>query len=366
MLLLGSAFLFVPLLAATMVIGTFVFAYASHCFLTVVEQTSAGNDEVVWPDEPMYDWLWKAPYMLWLTALWLGPIALTLRAVASARAGAETASHVVVGAAVAVWLFFPVTMLSSMSASSRWVLLSPRLVSRLVGQRLGSLLLFYVHSGPVLAIGAALLYLTFLKPGTAGLVLVTAPGLAVALIVYARQLGRLAHLVEHTRGTGGLTPPARRPRRRPRARATAAYDPWSGSAEQNRPRQPSELPPVMSPSEGPLVGYDVNYGDRPVPDPPPPPRRRPPDLDDVPYELDGSPHEDPPRGPMPKQWMEPTEYEMRLASGSSAPPPPKSPWAVGVYNFPLYQRTLVPLAALAGGLAVLGVLVQLLVDLKPG
>src|SRR5829696_2335295 len=143
MYLLASPFLFVPLLAATMVIGTFVFAYASHCFLTVVEQTASGNDEVVWPKDPMYDWLWEAVYMLWLTALWLGPIVLALRAVTAAQAGAESASLVLVAAAVLVWLFFPVTLLSSMSGSSRWILLSPQLVSRLYGQRLGSLLLFY-------------------------------------------------------------------------------------------------------------------------------------------------------------------------------------------------------------------------------
>ena len=44
-------------LVATVIVGTYVFAYASHCFLTVVEQTSAGNDEVVWPNEPYQDWL---------------------------------------------------------------------------------------------------------------------------------------------------------------------------------------------------------------------------------------------------------------------------------------------------------------------
>jgi hypothetical protein len=364
MLLLASPFVFVPLLAATMVIGTYVFAYASHCFITVVEQTSAGNDEVVWPDEPFYDWLWKAVYMLWLTALWLGPIALALRAVAAAHAGTGAATQVLVGSATAVWLGFPITLLSSMGGTSRWVLFSPRVVARLLGQRLGSLLLFYLHSGPVLAACAALLYLTFLTPGGAWFVLLTGVGLAAALLVYARQLGRLAHLVEHTRGPAAR-PPQPAPRRRPRVRATATYDPWSGSAEQNRPRQPSELPPVMSPLEGPIVGYDVRYDDRPAPEQQPPPRRRPPDLDDVPYEIEGSPHQDPPRGPMPKQWMEPTEYEMRLARGGSAPPPPAFPWAAGVYNFPFYQQTLLPLVALGGGLTLLGLMVQVLVELKP-
>jgi hypothetical protein len=364
MFLLASPFLFVPLLAATMVIGTYVFAYASHCFLTVVQQTASGNDEVVWPNDPMYDWLWEAVHMLWLIGLWLGPIVLALRAVTAAHAGAGVATNVIVTAAVLVWLLFPLTLLSSMSAASRWVLVSPGMLSRLFTQRLGSLLLFYVHSGPVLAALAFLISCLFLRPGGAVFALVSAPALAAVLLIYARQLGRLAHLVEHTRGPAER--PARpAPRRRPRVRTSAAYDPWSGSANENRPMQPRELPPVMSPSEGPLVGYDVNYSDRPVPEPPPTPKKRPPDLDDVPYDLEGSPNIDPPRGPMPAEWAKPSEYEMRLATGGEAPPPPTFPWMGGVYNFPLYQQTLIPLVFLAAGLGVLGGMVQLLIELKP-
>jgi hypothetical protein len=364
MYLLASPFFFVPLLAATMVVGTYVFAYASHCFLTVVEQTSAGNDEVTWPNDPMYDWLWQGVYMLWLTALWLGPIVLALRAVAAAHGDASAVAHVLLAAAALVWLCFPITLLSSMSASSRWVLFSPRLVRRLFGQRFGSLALFYLHSGPVLAAGAVLMYWLFFRPGAAAFTLITAPLLAAVVFVYARQLGRLAHLVEHTRDTADR--PARpAPRRRPRLRVRAAHDPWSGSAEENRPMQPRELPPVMTPLEGPIVGYDVRYSDRPPPEPPPAPKPRPPDLDDVPYELEGSPNVDPPRGPMPPQWAQPSEYEMRLASRGEAPPPPAHPWASGVYNFPLYSGISVPLVMLAAGLGVLGLMIQLLVQFKP-
>ena len=361
MFLLASPFFFVPLLAATTVVGAAIFAYASHCFLTVVEQTSAGNDEVVWPNEPYYDWLWQAVYVLWLTALWLGPIVLALRAAAGAHAGSAAAGQVLVSAAALVWLFFPITLLSSMSGSSRWVLLSPRLVSRLVGRRSGSLMLFYLHSGPVLAAAVALTYLTLFVPGGVAFVLGTAAGLAAALLIYARQLGRLAHLVEHTRDHS----PALRgmPSRRLRVRSAAAYDPWSGDG--NRPRQPRDLPPVMSPLEGPITGYDVNYGDRPIPEPAPPPRRRPIDLDDVPYEAPRFPNVDPPRGPMPANFSEPSEYEMSLARGGIAPPPPDHPWMGGVYNFPFYQETLMPLFKLAGGFAVMGVLIQTLIVFKP-
>ncbi|HEX4592430.1 MAG TPA: hypothetical protein VH120_21045, partial [Gemmataceae bacterium] len=235
---MGAAIFFVLTLVATMIVGTYVFAYAAHCFFTVVEQTAAGNDEVVRDTGPYIDWLWQVVHILWLTGLWLGPIVL---AVNSGLAG-HTAALIV--SATLVWLLFPITLLSSMSAASRWVIFSPRLVSRLLGQRSGSLFLFYLHSGPVLAAAAALLYWTFFTPNGIGLLLVTAAGMAALLLIYARQLGRLAHLIEHTRA------PVPRPVRRPSPRMTqvraAAYDPWS--QEQNRPLQPSELPPVLSPS----------------------------------------------------------------------------------------------------------------------
>src|SRR5947209_19316810 len=80
---MGGAIFFVLTLVATMIVGTYVLAYAAHCFFTVVEQTAAGNDEVVWPNIPYTDWLWEAVYILWLSALWLAPFAFTV----SGRAG---------------------------------------------------------------------------------------------------------------------------------------------------------------------------------------------------------------------------------------------------------------------------------------
>jgi hypothetical protein len=343
-----GAIIVVLLLAATMLVGAAAFSYTAHCFLTVVGETASGNDKIAWPKDSFFDWIWEAVYMFWLTGVWLAPVALVMRTMAGT-------SFVVLIAAALIWLLFPLTLLSSLSASSRWILISPRLLSRLFGQRFGSLLQFYLHSAPVLAVGGVAFYLQFFAPGGAMFALVTAPALATALFIYARQIGRLAHLVEHT--DGPATPrPTQEPRRR-RVRP-AAYDPWSEAG--NQPVQPRDLPPVMTQMEGPITGYDVNYGDRPVPEPPPQPKRRSIDLDDVPYELEGSPHVDPPRGPMPKAWMEPSEYEMRLARGGDTPPPPSSPWMRGVYTFPLDQQILPNLIALACALGLLGVMVQMM------
>jgi hypothetical protein len=130
--------------------------------------------------------------------------------------------------------------------------------------------------------------------------------------------------------------------------------------------QPRELPPVMTPLEGPIVGYDVDYGDRPrEPESPPPPRPRPPDLDDVPYDLVGAVDQPPDRGPLPESFRSPPAYERQLARGGRAEPPPDSPWASGTVGFLFYSKTLPPLAALALGFGVMGLILQLLIEFKP-
>src|SRR6516165_10063492 len=101
----GAAIFFVLMLAMAMIVGTYVLTYAAHCFVTVVVQTAAGNDEVTWHEGPFLDWLWEAVYMLWLTAIWLGPIAL------AAKTGAAGNSGALFVAAGLVWLFFPISLL---------------------------------------------------------------------------------------------------------------------------------------------------------------------------------------------------------------------------------------------------------------
>src|SRR5260370_22686273 len=69
----SNALLFLLTLAWAVTVGSFVLTYASHCFLTIVEDTAAGNDEVHWPDEPPTDWLGKPFFLLWLLVLPIVP-----------------------------------------------------------------------------------------------------------------------------------------------------------------------------------------------------------------------------------------------------------------------------------------------------
>lgn len=346
---IAATMMFVCLLVVGVIVGAYVAAYAANCFLTVAEGTAAGNDAIHWPDEPFLDWLWKFVYFGWLIAVWLMPTWLVGRWLLAATTTGFTARAGTVAGAGVLWLVLPISLLSSMSASSPWIVLSPALLPRL-GRRPGALIAFYLSSAVVLAAGLGALYLLLVSD-----LIVLVPVAALILtglwLIYARLFGRLAHLL---RMTEAKERPRRKPSaKRPRTRAAAVSDPW-GSAE---PVQPRDLPPVMTPYEGPLHGYDVRYDDAPPEPEPATAPRRPPDLDDVPYEMSEAPPEAlrPGGGVLPKRLLEPTEYEMELARiGKKRPGEPEQPWLSGTWTFPLYQGCWGAWAWLTLGVTVLG------------
>jgi hypothetical protein len=264
----------------------------------------------------------------------------------------------VAGAGV-LWLVFPISLLSSMSASSPWYVLSPALLPRLA-RRPGALVAFYLSSAVVLVAGLGALYL-LLVSNLVVLVPLAALILTGLWLIYARLFGRLAHLL---RMTEAKERPRRKPvPKRPRTRAAAVTDPWGAS----EPVQPRDLPPVMTPYEGPLHGYDVRYDDIPSPpaEPAEPPRR-PPDLDDVPYEMSEATPESlrPGGGVLPKRLLEPSEYEMELAQiGKKRPGEPDQPWLNGTWTFPLYTTCWGAWAWLTLGVTVVGAILRLMMGL---
>ncbi len=75
----GPAILFVILLAASAMVGVCVLAFAARCVLVLVNETAAGQDEIVWPSEPYQDWLGHAVQFIELVGIWLAPSALLAR-----------------------------------------------------------------------------------------------------------------------------------------------------------------------------------------------------------------------------------------------------------------------------------------------
>ena len=75
----GVAILFMVSLLATLVVAMSVVSYAGHCFLTVLQDTAAGIDRVMWPEEPTADWLLRSIRVTGLLVLWLVPAGFLTR-----------------------------------------------------------------------------------------------------------------------------------------------------------------------------------------------------------------------------------------------------------------------------------------------
>src|SRR5438132_7521148 len=100
-----QALFFFCLLIAEIVVGLYVLGYASFCFLVTFVSTTAGDDEVQWPDEPIFDWILKVWYFLWILAVWAVPAALILRML-------HVPGPVCFASVIALlWLIFPVSFL---------------------------------------------------------------------------------------------------------------------------------------------------------------------------------------------------------------------------------------------------------------
>ena len=264
-----NAFIFVPLLAATWVIGFIILGLTAHYFLSIVESSATATaenvaferrsfrsfirDGVNWPDEQFFDWIWKGAYLAYLVGVWAFPAVLIGRAIAP-----ESWKATAIAAGV-MWLGFPIGVLSSLAADSRWNPLWPRLFVCLA-QRPVQTLGFYALSLIPLAGLAVGMELMFLHPMQVSLAvgLAMAPVGVTALFLYARLIGRLGMVVSFTRGAepeDGSAEVAPRRRKKPAhaddeknrfSRPTEAYD------------QRADMTPLKAP-EGEVTGYGVDF-----------------------------------------------------------------------------------------------------------
>src|SRR5437660_11418336 len=47
-----------------------VFSYCAHSFLNIFVNTTAGNEEVMWPKDPYQDWIFKIFFLVWILSVW--------------------------------------------------------------------------------------------------------------------------------------------------------------------------------------------------------------------------------------------------------------------------------------------------------
>lgn len=160
-------------------------SYASACGLHVVEDTAAGNPQVLeWPDPNWRDWAGQFFYLAYLALMSAAPGYAIDRLLGGVPGYAGLAT------AASVWLAFPVCLLSSLNSVLAWMPLSWPIV-RSLATSWWCWLAFYFET--------ALLGAAWLVPLVVGLEIapvltmsLNGPVLAAVCLIYARLLGRVA------------------------------------------------------------------------------------------------------------------------------------------------------------------------------
>lgn len=388
-----DAVIFMPSLAVAAVFSFVLILFLANYFLDILESTATGYREVVWhPGETLQN-IWKFWYMLWLFGLWFGPGYLIAKAVAAGSGSDWVKLWLPIGI---VWLLYPVSQLSSLSASTIWLPLVPDVFARLA-QKPAVTLGFYLLSIPVLALFAVAFKWAFLTKGEWEMLFVGAPLVVLALFLYARLIGRLAFVLAFTKGFL-----QRKKKKKPRPDAEGVEEP--PAEVEPTLSQPRDLPPLASP-DGELTGYDVAFeedtprkrvvaeldedeesaseGEKPVrtrsrpAKPPPLPPRRDPDLmpersrvwsdedDDEPTSYGVHAPEVVPVETTPEELVKPKESEMRLLSRDDVPKQPAAAWNLDLLAY-LGQSGTVSAIVIASGLCfVVGVMVRICRDFNP-
>lgn len=350
------AVIFVPALVGCVLFG-FVFAlFAARSYLNVLQGTGAGAKRIPWNSGPILDSFGEVFYLAWLIGIWLIPAWFVSRAFGSGSGLLWVRYAVPLSV---FWICYPVSQMSSLSGPSIWLPLHPDVFGRLA-RKLRLVLGFLGLSGGVLALLGLGFHWTFVADG---MVTLFAGSLlfVVAGLFYARLLGRVGFALMFTRSLF-----ARRKKRKRREEAAESSANESGpeaeSAVSNASDdelgfvQPSELPPIHTPDEGPVHGYNINFADEPpkkkrvravaVKEAPKEsasaepatiesPRGSNADDDDLMSYVVREPEVEP-EAAAPKEVIQPSEFEMQLLNRDDAPKPPKHVWNGDVFTF-LFQ-----------------------------
>jgi hypothetical protein len=218
----AGAIILVLSLTAAVIVGLYVLAFAAHCLVTVVEGTAAGNDAITWPDEPIADWIARGVFFAALLLVWAGPAAIASRALREDWLPDNGSLRFILLAVSVLWLLFPVGLLSSLSAESKWMIFRPSIVGVLL-RVLPSTLMFYFLTALVAAVTAFVWYLAVCRLQFAFLPL-AAPLGAAGFLLYSRLLGRLSLMIHRrnpTKAERDEKPKKKKKRRPPEGKAPA-------------------------------------------------------------------------------------------------------------------------------------------------
>jgi hypothetical protein len=365
------AVIFIPALVAAAICVFFFLTFASHYYLTVLESTAAGSKEVQWIPETVIDNFWKPFYLGWLLCLWLGPAYVIGRTLA----GSTGLMWLKIAVPVFVaWALYPVSQLSSLSASSVWIPLHAQVFARLA-QKPAVTLGFFLLTLPVFALAGAAFKWAFLTKDEWELLFAGVPLMVLAGFLYARLLGRLAFALMFTRDLL-----KRRKKKKPKKEARDVLE--SAAAEREEKAEPTFTQPgevTISTPDGEVAGYNVLIADDPppkkrvkaevveddghpaaTPEPSPAkphakrskrevePARAWTDEDDDATPYDAHPAEVQPEESAPGAVIKPDAEELALLERTDAPKPPKKVWGVGLFAFLAQPGTVSAIIILTG------------------
>lgn len=381
------ALIFVPALLGAVVFGFVFLAYMCNAYLTVLEGTASGAREMSWEGFTIIDSFGRFVYLAWLVGLWLGPAFFLGRALS---AGTDLAWIKLLAPLFVLWLCYPVSQMSSLSASSMWMPLIPDVFARLA-QKPVVVFQFLGLTGVVMLVFGLGFQWTFLTEGDWPLLFVGSPVLVVSALLYARLLGRLAFLLRFTEDLL-----SRKRKKKP------TTEPSADAAEPKpttRRAQPRELPPLETP-EGELAGYDVKFEDEPtqpkarvraevaetesepeaevVEAATPRPRRHPVPENAVEHGRVWTDEDDEEttgygvHAPvvkqeelLPEEVVKPSAVETRLVSRADRPKKPKRAWGPEVLAFLAQPGTIVVIVAASTMCAAFGAMVRIARHFNP-
>jgi hypothetical protein len=325
----GGVIGFLLLFVATIILSFYLFSYTGHCFLVVVEQTGEGNNEVVWPNDILLDWIWRGVPLAWVALVWLSPLGLALKLMnPDVLSKSPELALLLVG--LVLWLGFPIGVLSSMTSDSRWAAFRPSVCLRL-SRHPGATLTFYAASAVVVAVGLgvwipALVWSSLFLP-------VAAFVGAGAVLLYARLLGRLAWIIR-----------GEERKKRPRSDKTRSTPDDTALAPPPKPSRPARSKAVPEGAYGFAEEEDVPASTATEPES----SARKTGYD---FAEEGEKEEEVPGAIRPAEdLLGKTRRRVEQAQERLAITKPPRSFRSGVWGFPWYAtnvQTLVTLAALA-------------------
>jgi hypothetical protein len=209
------------LIVAAAIVGFWTGVYFAPHFLAIVEETAAGNDEIVWPGGAgLLDGIGKLVYLVVLLFLASLPV-VALAALGVFPPETQTVPDWVWYAAPSLVLF-PIFCLSSLTAGSPWLILERRLLARVV-RRPQTLFLVYGPGTLLMAACAGTVWWMLIWPR---LVTILVLGLvwSAALMIHGRLLGRTGWLL-------GREIERKKPAHKRRQKAKALTGGWGGAEE---------------------------------------------------------------------------------------------------------------------------------------